>query len=613
MACTEIFYLSFQTDAFAARAVSVSFYFWHKSMFVKFLLKVKSKGGRMQSKKFLKVVAQFGLVVVVLASLFGCGKPDAPSAGTSITIAIPEDPPNFNAMVGDTGYDALVMHMTLLGLTKIDPQGVTYPVLAKELPTQENGQVAINDDGSMDVTWVMREDVTWSDGKPVTADDVLFTYNAIMDPNTGTWIPGIDLVTGVDQVSDYSFVVHYGGLEPDYLTLFGGRQVVIWPAHYCDAAQGFTAWDCGIKPLSSGPYLLQEWVTGDHLTFVRNPKYYEAGKPAIDQIIVRIVPDASVRETMMRQGDADVLMWATEQVADNLKDEANVKLSISPSSRFVMRLYLNLAAKGSMDPAADPNPFFADVRVRQAIRMAINVDTITESVWYGYAQPVWTEFFRPPYTCDIPRPKFDPERARVLLEQAGWIDQNGDGIRECHNCLNAQEGQSFQFELLTYSEYGEPLTLTQQLIGEMLKDVGIQADLNQSQGSVMWADSASGGIEQNGNFEIDLYDDGYAGVDPTAFIVQYYLSDSATPDYGWNIGRYINPEIDTLIGDLYTLDEDQRKTTFCEIAKILDNDLPQILLFTTLNADAYSTRLSGVQSNINVVVTWNVADWTLIK
>jgi peptide/nickel transport system substrate-binding protein len=235
-------------------------------------------------------------------------------------------------------------------------------------------------------------------------------------------------------------------------------------------------------------------------------------------------------------------------------------------------------------------------------------------VWHGYAQPVWTEFFRPPYNnCNIARPAFDPEGASALLEQAGWIDQDGDGIRECHSCLNAQEGQPFQFELLTYSEYGEPLTLTQQLIGEQLKAVGLQADLAQSQGSVMWADSASGGLEQNGDFEIDLYDDGYAGVDPTAFIVQYYHSDSAIPDYGWNIGRYINPEIDGLIDELYTLDESQRTTAFCDIAKILDNDLPQILLFTTLNADAYSDRLSGVESNINVIVTWNVADWALIK
>jgi peptide/nickel transport system substrate-binding protein len=564
----------------------------------------------------LNWLARVGLLVVLLAAVISCSKAtnNPPASESSITIVIPEDPPSFNAVIGDTGYDALVMHMALLGLTAIDPDGKIYPVLAADLPTVENGEVVTHDDQTMDVTWTLRSDVTWADGTPVTSDDVIFTYNAIVDPNTGSWIYGIDQVTGIDKIDDHKFTVHFSSIYPDYLTLFGGRQVVIWPAHYCNAKQGFAAWDCGRTPLSDGPYILQEWVTGDHLTFIRNPKYFEPGKPAIDKVVVKIVPDVSVRETMMRQGDADVLMWATEQVADDLKADANVKLSISSTSRFVMRLFMNLAAKGSTDPAANPNPFFADVRVRQAIRSAIDVDAISGSVWHGFAQPVWTEFFRPPYnTCNIPRPKFDPAAAKALLEQAGWIDQNNDGIRECHGCQNAQEGQPFKFELLTYSEYGEPLTLTQQLIGEMLKNVGIEADLTQVQGSVLWADSTSGGIEQSGNFNMDLYDDGYAGVDPAPFIQQYYDSASATPDNGWNVGRWKNPGFDQLIQQAYTLDEQKRQTVFCQMALALDQELPQILLFTTLNADAYSTRMGGVQANINSVVTWNVADWTLIK
>ncbi len=534
--------------------------------------------------------------------------------GSAITIVIPEDPPSFNAVISDSGYDALVMHMVMLGLTAIDPGGKVYPVLAAELPSQENGAVTIDKDGKMDVTWKLRSDVTWSDGTAVTVDDVIFTYSAIIDAKTGSWIPGIDLVTGVDKIDKYQFVVHFSSVYPSFLTLFGNRQVVIWPSHYCKAEQGFQSWDCGRKPLSDGPFMLDEWVTGDHLIFVRNPKFYETGKPGIDKVIVKIIPDPTVRETMMRQGDADLLMWATEQVADNLKNDTNVKVSISPSSRFVMRLFINLAAKDSTDAAANPNPFFTDVRVRQAIRAAIDVDTISNSVWHGFAVPVWTEFFRPPYNqCNIPRPKFDPEAAKSLLEQAGWIDIDGDGIRECKGCKTAKDGEKFKFELITYSEYGEPLTLTQQLIGEMLKNIGIQTDLLEVQGSIMWADTASGGIEQTGNFNMDLYDDGYAGNDPTDFIWQYYNSASATPDNGWNIGRWVNPQLDDLLNQAYTLDEPIRQKTFCDIAKLLDEQLPQILLFSTLNADAFSTRLKGVEANVNSVVSWNAADWTIIK
>jgi ABC-type transport system substrate-binding protein len=168
-------------------------------------------------------------------------------------------------------------------------------------------------------------------------------------------------------------------------------------------------------------------------------------------------------------------------------------------------------------------------------------------------------------------------------------------------------------ELITYAEYGEPLELTQQLIGEMLGKVGIHLDLRIVQGSVLWADYQSGGIEQRGDFNIDLWDDGYSGTDPTDFLQQSYSTDAAVPDQGYNFGRWSNPEFDTLLYEAYTLDEVQRKADFCRMAQILDEELPQILMFSTINADAYSTRLSNIQSNINSVVTWNISDWTIEK
>jgi peptide/nickel transport system substrate-binding protein len=542
--------------------------------------------------------------------------PQAAAAETSIVIAIPEDPPNFNASVADTGYDALVMELVLLGLADIDPEGNVFPELAAELPTVENGGVVIDEDAwSMDVTWKLRDDVTWADGKPVTADDVIFTYEAIVNPETGLWVPGIDYVDSVEKIDDYSFVIHYNSVYPGYLTQFGGEQLVIWPAHYCNAEEGFTAWDCAREPLSDGPYILKDWQMGDHMTFVRNPNYFDAerGKPGIDQIVVRIVPDPSVAKTMLIQGDADVYMWAPEPMIDDLKDVPSVKVSISPTSRWVMRLFPNEAAKGSIDPVANPHPILSDVRVRRAIRMAIDVDTISEQIFHGYGVPVWTEFFRPPYVCDIPRPAYDPEGAAKLLEEAGWIDQDGDGVRECHGCLNAKEGDLMSMEFMTYAEYGEALELAQQLMGEMLGKIGMKLDLSVVEGSVMWADYQSGGIEQQGNFDLNLWDDGYAGVDPTDFLWELYHSEAAQPDSGWNVVRWINPDFDALLDEAYTLDEESRQDVFCQMAQLLEEQLPVILLFSTTNADAYSARIEGVQSTVNDIVTWNVADWKIVE
>jgi peptide/nickel transport system substrate-binding protein len=539
--------------------------------------------------------------------------PEPAAAESSIVIVIPEDPPSFNATVADTGYDALVMELALLGLTDIDAHGDIFPELAAELPTLENGGVAIDEENwTMDVTWTLRTDVTWADGEPVTADDVIFTWTAITDPEMGLWVAGVDYTDSVEKIDDYSFVVHYNYVYPAYLLQFGGEQVVIWPEHYCDPSQGFVACDCARQPLSSGPYLLEEWEAGDHMTFVRNPAYFEEGKPGIDRIIVRTVPEQSVRKTMMIGGDADVDMWLPETVIEEYQAADNVGVSISPGTRWAFRLFPNLAARGTTDPVANPHPVFSDVRVRRAVRMAIDVEMIMDSVFLGYPLPVWTEMFRPPYTCDVPRPEFDPAGAGALLEEAGWIDQDGDGVRECHGCTTgADEGTPMEIELMTYGEYGEPLELTHQLIGEMLQAIGFDVKLSMLEGSVMWADYESGGIEQRGDFDLNLWDDGYPGVDPTDFLWELYYSSAAEPDGGWNIERWINEDFDALLDEAYTLDEEYRQEVFCQIADLLEEELPVILLFSGISAEAHSMRLSGVEASVNDLVTWNVAEWTV--
>jgi peptide/nickel transport system substrate-binding protein len=359
--------------------------------------------------------------------------------------------------------------------------------------------------------------------------------------------------------------------------------------------------------------VLKEWVQNDHLTFSKNPNYYEPGKPTIDEIVVKIIPDEAVRKQMLINGDADLDMWTPENVVAELQDVSNVEVSLSPVDRWVMRIFFNLAANGTTDPVASPHPINSDLRVRQAIQMAIDTKTIADTFWYGYAKQVWTEFFRPPYNvCDVPEPVYDPEAAKALLEEAGWIDQDGDGIRECHGCTTgAEEGYVMEMEFITYSEYGETLDLTQEYIAEQLGALGIKLNISRVEGTVLWESTENGGIEQSGNFDFDIWDDGYSGSDPTDFLWGYYTTAAAEPDYGLNYGRYMNPEVDALIDESYTLDEEYRKEVFCQLATILNRDLPELLLFTTVDANAHSVRIQGVQSNANEIVTWNVADWTL--
>jgi peptide/nickel transport system substrate-binding protein len=533
---------------------------------------------------------------------------------SSIFIAIPENPSSFNPNVGGGDYQSLVMELVMLGLSDIDAEGNIFPELAAELPTLENGGVEFDEDAwTMDVTWKLRDDIQWADGTPVTADDFVFTWDAMTDEENGVWFEGVDYTDSVEKIDDHTVIVHYNTVYPNYQVQFGGEDFNIWPAHYCDADQGFISWDCNWEPLSNGPYILEEWETDDHLTFVRNPNYFEEGKPHIDEIFVRIVPESSVVQQLMLEGDVDFQQWPTETAADAYTEADNVEVSFAPNDRWVMRLFLNGAAKGEVDPVEFPHPILSDVRVRQALRMALDIDTISEEIFKGYSNPVWHEFFRAPYECEIERPEFNPEAAAALLEEAGWIDEDGDGIRECHGCTTgAEEGYPMEMDFVIYAEYGEELELAQQFMAEMWADLGVGTNLSMAEGTSLWALAEEGGIEQNGNFDIDMWDEGYPGVDPTDYLLWwYYYSDAIVPDEGGNIMRWVNEDFDALLDEAYTLDEEYRKELFCEMDAIFNEEVPMILLWSAFDAAGHSSRLKGVQASINDTHTWNVADWSI--
>ena len=392
----------------------------------------------------------------------------------------------------------------------------------------------------------------------------------------------------------------------------------IFPEHYCDAEQGYLYWDCNDEPLSNGPYLLEEWVRSDHLTFVRNPTYFEEGKPYIDKVFVMIVPDASVRKTMMVEGAADIDWGVTSEVGDELEPLEYLNVSTAPVTRWLTQIWINQAARGQIDPETGlpttPHPVLSDVRVRQAMRMAIDVDGIIEGIWPGGStNHVWTEFFRPPYDiCDIPKPVVDPAAASALLEEAGWTDTDGDGVRECHGCTTgAPEGHVMSLEFSIAGEWATQ-ELAQQLIGEDLEAVGFDIRLNILDRVLIWDTFEAGGIEQNADFDINMWSDGYPGIDPTDYLWVYYNTEAMIPDWGWNINRWSNEDFDALLDEAYTIDEEYRTEIFCELAQILDDELPSIPLFDGPDVVIYNNRISGVMATTNALVDWNIADWKLV-
>jgi len=539
---------------------------------------------------------------------------DEPAAKTSITILIPDNPAEFHGYGAGTGFEEAISEMVMLSVAEVDDQGNYFPELATEIPTVENGGVVMDEETwETTVTWHLRDDVYWEDGEQVTADDVIFTWDAVQAAEI--WSSASDATESVEKIDDFTFVVNYYYPNPEYAIHFGGEDFPIFAEHYCDADQGYYEWDCNRQPLSSGPYTLKEWVADDHLTFVRNENYYEEGKPVIDEVIFQVVPEESVKRAIMDEGDADVHYWPAENNAISYQEAGNgTKWAASPTERWIMKIFPNTKARGEPPGEEEtPHPILADKRVRHALRMAIDVDTIINDIFLGFGEPVWSEFFRPPFegSCGIPRPEYDPEGAAALLEEAGWVDTDGDGVRECHGCLYAEEGDLMAMEFMIYAEYGETLEFAQQFIAEAWSDIGVQTELSIVEGAVLWAQVEDGGVELAGKFDINMWDNGYAGVDPTSYLWDYYYY---AADSEWNLANWTGEEAEevaALVDELYTVDEEYRMEVFCDIALILEEELPAIELFSTLEMFGLSDRMQGVRPTAFDILTWNVADWTV--
>jgi peptide/nickel transport system substrate-binding protein len=318
---------------------------------------------------------------------------------------------------------------------------------------------------------------------------------------------------------------------------------------------------------------------------------------------------------MLAEQVADLDFWSTTEFANELEPLDFIDVAYAPTARWLTHLWPNLAAKGEVDPVEFPHPIFSDVRVRQALRMGIDVDGIVAGIWPdGSIKNVWTEFFREPYVCDVPKPEYDPVGAAALLEEAGWTDTDGDGVRECNGCTTgASDGYEMSFELLAWSEFGESLILAQQLIAEDWKAIGADPTLTQEQGAVLWDTYENGGLEQVGNFDINLWDDGYWGNNPSDYLWYYYSSAAAVPDEGWNVQRWLNEEFDALLDETYTLDQEYATEVFCQMADLMHEEVPTIPLFDGADITIHNSRLQGIRGTVNAMVTWNVADWKVVE
>lgn len=530
-------------------------------------------------------------------------------AGTVITLGLYQEPEMLNAYLRTQSAADLVAGFMEEGLLKVDPDGNFIPALAAEVPTTANGLVS--DDG-LTVTYPLRAGVKWADGADFTCDDVLFTYTAVSDPASGAVsTTGYDHIESVTCADDLTAVVRFRDLYAPYLTLFSA----ILPRHAAGEIADMAFWDINWFPVGTGPFKPVEWVRNTRIVLAKNEHYRGyPDHPRADYVVVRIIPSREAGKALLDAGEIDILWDLTEADLPALAELSGIVAHATPGPGSE-RLVLNLAdpAVGPTDdPLAYPHPILGDLRVRQALQAGIDKQGLVNELLLGATRVAARELTLGWAQCDIAPSVYDPALAQQLLDEAGFTDADGDGVRECNGCLYAETGAPLRLKFQTTLGNRLRAEVQERIVAE-LGALGVELVVENIPSAALFGSWSSRAIRTQGRFDILMYTT-RAGVDPHEHMVGYWHSRSipsaANDGAGFNYSRWVNPAADAaleLAGD--STDLTVRAAAYQTVCELVDAELPHIYLYERAEIHATRSGLTGFRVNPWAAQSWNAAEW----
>lgn len=533
--------------------------------------------------------------------------PEGPKKGGKVTMAVWQSPVTLNSLLGTQTVMDEVTVLVVEGMSKVMPDGARVPNLAVEVPTVQNGGVSA--DGKT-ITYKLKEGLAWSDGKPLTCEDVQFTLQAIMTPGVGVVsTTGYADVEAVECPNPTTVVVKFKKFFAPYLTLFDN---FILPKHYAGDPKDMKNWAYNRKPLGTGPFKIDEWVADSHVTLSRNENYREKGKPYLDQFIIRIVPSSEVAMQLLSTGEVDIMWNNTEADFPQLEKMAGVKTS-TPMQIGGERLFLNMAENKDLADPKKPHLILSDVKVRQAIAYGINKQRIIDKLLYGKARPGTSELNTGFFECKDLKPyPYDLEKAKKLLEEAGWV-LGSDGIRVAKGAKVAPDGTRLRLKYSTTS--GNKLREDSQvLIVEDMKAIGIDFFIENAPSSVVIGTWDGASPRRRGNFDIIMYTTN-ASIDPHSQMTNLWASWMIPHEgnkSGLNYTRLSDPKVDEVLNKAAAEpDPVKRRDLYCQLAQVTYDLANMIYLYQRLDLDSYRDRLQGWVENAWDNNAWNAENWWL--
>ena len=405
----------------------------------------------------------------------------------------------------------------------------------------------------------LQTEVTFHNGESFTAEDVVYTFTTLLDEELGA--PRRSLYTPIESVEAVDEHTVQFNLSQPYAPLLQYLDMGIVP-HGVAAELGV---EFGNNPVGTGPFKLDSWEKGNQIQVSAFDDYYK-GRPNIDSINVSVIPDNNVRLIALESGDLDLIHSPVPpQELARLQDSQDLVVETTNALGYT---YLNLNLN---------NPIFEDVRVRKALAHLSDRETISEVIFYGMDTP-GSSFLQPNtffYTDEVTTYAYDPKQAMQLLEEAGWTDSDGDGIRD-------KDGEPLSVELTTNVDPNR------QQILEFLQGEWAQAGIDASVRVYEWPSFIGDVIA--GDYDIGLI--GWLLLtDPDrASYLQFYTGGDS------NYGGYTNPEIDSLLdqGRAET-DPEQRKEIYTQVAQTITDEVPYIFLLNQGYVVMHDPGLEGFE------------------
>jgi peptide/nickel transport system substrate-binding protein len=502
---------------------------------------------------------------------------EVPTEGDWVLYRLSAEPTTLNPITATDVYESIVNGYIYETLIERDKESLKLkPLLAYKWVVSKD---------KLKYTFYIRKGIKWHDGEELTADDVIFSFQKIKDPKVDAphlrnYYKDVEKVEKIDK-----YTVKFTYKKPYFLALefCGGMPIV--PKHIFEKGD-FNTHPNNRHPIGTGPYIFEKWETGREIVLKRNPNYWKK-KPNIKKIIFKIITDDTVALQLLKREDLDLtglrpIQFVRQTESKKFKKRFKKLKFYTPNYYYIG---WNLR-----------KPYFKDRRVREALTHLIDRETILNNILFGLGKITTGPFyyFSDAYDKDIKPYEYNPEKAKELLKEAGWIDSNNDGILD-------KDGIDFKFTFLisSASKFAEQLGI---IIKEEFKKVGIIVEIKKLE----WATF----IQQIDERKFDAVTLGWSmGVEQDP----YQIWHSSQAEQGSNFVGFKNKRVDELIEKARTeFNPEKRNKMFKEIHRIIHYEQPYTFLFCSMGLVALHKRFQNTKV-YNIRPGFDITDWYVPK